>query len=55
MSDLIWSRDGGDWPNREASAFVEAAGIRWHVQRMGEGPTLLLLVQNLASANQTPP
>lgn len=43
MSDLIWSRDGGDWPNREASAFVEAAGIRWHVQRTGEGPPLLLL------------
>lgn len=43
MSDLVWSRDGGDWPNREASAFVEAAGIRWHVQRMGEGPPLLLL------------
>jgi len=43
MSDLIWSRDGGDWPNREASAFVESAGIRWHVQRTGEGPPLLLL------------
>ena len=43
MSDLVWSRDGGDWPNREASTFVEAAGIRWHVQRMGEGPLLLLL------------
>jgi magnesium chelatase accessory protein len=43
MSDLIWSRDGGDWPNREASALVEAAGIRWHVQRMGDGAPLLLL------------
>jgi len=43
MSDLIWSRDGCDWPNREASTFVEAAGIRWHVQRTGEGPRLLLL------------
>ena len=43
MSDLIWSRDGGDWPNREASVFVEAASIPWHVQRMGEGPPLLLL------------
>jgi magnesium chelatase accessory protein len=43
MSDLIWSRDGGDWPNREASLFVEAAGIRWHVQRMGEGRPLLLI------------
>jgi magnesium chelatase accessory protein len=43
MSDLAWSRDGADWPNREASRFVEAAGFRWHVQMMGEGPPLLLL------------
>jgi magnesium chelatase accessory protein len=43
MSDLVWSRDGGDWPNRDASRFVEAAGIRWHVQKMGEGPALLLV------------
>jgi magnesium chelatase accessory protein len=43
MSDLIWNRDGADWPNRDASNFVEAAGIRWHVQRMGEGPPLLLI------------
>ncbi|MET0219022.1 MAG: alpha/beta fold hydrolase BchO [Tardiphaga sp.] len=43
MSDLIWSRDGTDWPNRAASSFVEAAGIEWHVQRMGQGPSLLLL------------
>jgi magnesium chelatase accessory protein len=43
MSDLVWSRDGGDWPNREASTFVEAAGLRWHVQRMGEGLPLLLI------------
>lgn len=43
MSNLVWSRDGTDWPNRNASVFVEAAGIRWHVQRMGEGPSLLLI------------
>jgi len=43
MSDLVWSSDGADWPNREASLFVDAAGFRWHVQRMGEGPQLLLL------------
>lgn len=43
MSDLVWSRDGGDWPNRDASSFVEAAGICWHVQKMGQGPPLLLL------------
>jgi magnesium chelatase accessory protein len=38
-----WSRLGRDWPNREASQFVEAGGLRWHVQIMGEGPALLLL------------
>ena len=43
MSGLVWSKDGADWPNRDASHFVEAAGLRWHVQRMGEGPTLLLI------------
>lgn len=44
MSDrLVWDRDGRDWPNRDASRFVEAAGIHWHVQEMGQGPTLLLL------------
>jgi magnesium chelatase accessory protein len=43
MPDLVWSRDGSNWPNRNASRFVEASGIRWHVQRMGEGPPLLLL------------
>ena len=40
---LDWATDGADWPNREASRFVEAAGMRWHVQVMGEGPPLLLL------------
>lgn len=40
---LVWERDGRDWPNREASRFVEAAGLRWHVQVMGQGPAVLLL------------
>ncbi|WP_443147431.1 alpha/beta fold hydrolase BchO [Prosthecomicrobium sp. N25] len=40
---LDWDRDGADWPNREASRFVEAGGMRWHVQVAGEGPGLLLL------------
>ena len=39
----VWERDGRDWPNREASRFVKAAGLRWHVQTMGEGPVLLLV------------
>lgn len=37
-----WERDGRDWPNREASRFVLAGGIEWHVQQMGQGPVLLL-------------
>jgi len=40
---LDWTRDGADWPNREASRFVEAGGLRWHVQVMGQGPQLVLV------------
>jgi len=42
---LAWARDGRDWPLREHSRFVEAAGVRWHVQRLGRigGPRVLLL------------
>jgi magnesium chelatase accessory protein len=44
MSDAPrWDVEGRDWPLRAHSAFVEAAGMRWHVQRLGEGPELLLL------------
>jgi magnesium chelatase accessory protein len=43
MDSLSWARDGADWPNREASEFVTAAGLTWHVQRAGRGPALLLL------------
>ncbi len=38
-----WVRDGEGWPNRAASRFVRTAGMTWHVQVMGAGPTLLLL------------
>lgn len=40
---LDWQRDGHDWPNREHSRFVDAGGLRWHVQVAGHGPALLLL------------
>ncbi|NCA70469.1 MAG: alpha/beta fold hydrolase [Sphingobacteriia bacterium] len=44
MSDAPrWEIEGRDWPNRSSSLFVEAGGLRWHVQRMGAGPTILLL------------
>ena len=38
-----WTREGRDWPNREASRFVLASGLWWHVQVMGSGPVVLLL------------
>lgn len=40
---LVWARDGRDWPNRDSSRFVRAAGLSWHVQQMGSGPGLLLV------------
>lgn len=40
---LEWAKDGRDWPNHQASRFVDAAGMAWHVQVMGQGPALLLL------------
>lgn len=42
-STLSWDRDGHTWPNHDASRFVEAAGLTWHVQLAGQGPVLLLL------------
>ena len=35
---LDWNVQGRDWPNREASRFIEVRGLRWHVQVMGVGP-----------------
>lgn len=44
MSDRpSWDVEGRDWPNRAASRFIEAGGLRWHVQVAGKGPVLLLL------------
>lgn len=37
------ARDRADWPNKAASRFIDAAGVHWHVQTAGHGPTLLLL------------
>jgi magnesium chelatase accessory protein len=40
---LDWQTDGQGWPNGAFSRFVEAGGYRWHVQRAGKGPGILLL------------
>lgn len=38
-----WAAWRDRWPNAFASRFVEADGLRWHVQVAGDGPVLLLL------------
>jgi magnesium chelatase accessory protein len=43
MSAPNWQIEGKGWPNAEASRFVTAGGLKWHVQVMGAGPVLLLL------------
>lgn len=40
---MRWSDWRDRWPHAEHSAFVGAGPYRWHVQRMGEGPDLVLL------------
>jgi magnesium chelatase accessory protein len=40
---LDWRRDGAAWPHHDASRFVDAGGVRWHVQQMGKGPVVLLI------------
>ena len=48
---LCWEREGPYWPNQQASRFVAAGGIRWHVQVMGRGPVILLLHGTGASSH----
>ncbi len=48
----VWEQDGLDWPNRAASRFVRASGLRWHVQQTGSGP-VLLLVHGTGAATHT--
>lgn len=40
---LAWDRDRLDWPNSDCSRFVDAGGLRWHVQCVGSGPVMLLI------------
>lgn len=48
---LDFATDGLGWPHRTASRFVQAAGMRWHVQEFGSGPVLLLLHGTAASTH----
>ena len=43
MAAPRWDVEGRGWPNADASRFVAAGGVKWHVQVSGTGPSLLLL------------
>lgn len=51
--ELDWRRDGASWPNREYSSFIVAGGIRWHIQRAGEGPALCLLLHGMGASTHS--
>lgn len=54
MSRLDWARDGADWPLREASRFVDAGEVQWHVQVMGsETLPRLFLVHGTGAATHS--
>jgi magnesium chelatase accessory protein len=41
---MDWEAHRHDWPHANLSHFVEAAGVRWHVQQAGgQGPRVLVL------------
>jgi len=41
---MDWQAHRHDWPHAERSRFVEAGGVRWHVQQAGhQGPKVLLI------------
>jgi magnesium chelatase accessory protein len=42
-----------DWPNRTASRYVEAGGLRWHVQSLGDGGPVLLLLHGTGAATNS--
>jgi len=47
---MVWAEHRAHWPHAEHSRFVQAGGIQWHVQILGQGPCLLLL-HGTGSAN----
>jgi magnesium chelatase accessory protein len=54
---LNWEREGRDWPNRSASQFVRAGGLRWHVQIMPRDKKIerdvILLVHGTGAATHS--
>lgn len=51
---LHWDRDGADWPHCGLSRFVDAAGLRWHVQRFGATAAASSAASPTASPSTSP-
>lgn len=39
----MWDAEKSTWPHHDWSRFVEAGGVRWHVQLAGSGPAVLFI------------
>jgi magnesium chelatase accessory protein len=51
---LRWERDGARWPLHDASRFVAAGGVRWHVQALGPaGAPAVLLIHGTGAATHS--
>lgn len=53
---LDWRTDGADWPNRDASHFIHASGMVWHVQQFfaaGADAPLILLLHGTGSSSHS--
>jgi magnesium chelatase accessory protein len=57
---LDWARDGPHWPHAERSRFVDAAGLRWHMQEWEareavnpEAPTHLVLLHGTGASTHS--
>lgn len=50
---LRWAEERADWPHSQASRFVDAGGLRWHVQEWGSGPATVLLLHGTAASTHS--
>ena len=53
MPPLDWTTEGRHWPLAEHSRFVEAGGLRWHVQQLGDHAPVMLLVHGIGASSHS--
>lgn len=50
---LQWETDGADWPHREASCFVNSAGVRWHIQHFHRDAPVVVLIHGTGASSHS--